>query len=127
MSNNVIGRVYLIGPIKIREYQDKEFFERDITIDATRHDQYTGDPGPPNFPTLTVKGEERCRQLEEYNKGDLLEIQFFLNGFKYEKEGEERFFTKPIAYKIERKSSSIGSKVSAVASAPDDVDDLPFA
>lgn len=133
----VKGRVYNVGPIETRDYGDKTYYSRELVIDATRFDPYTGGAGKASFPQFTVNGEERCRELDLLSKGEKINITFFLDGVKYDKDGQEKFWTKLIAYKVESLGKGPGVQETAQERPPMEryqtteepaptEDDLPF-
>lgn len=135
------ARVYKLEPIIKKEYGDKTFYERDLVVDATRFDPYTGDVGRPNFPVFRINGEDRCREYSVLRKGDLVDVEYYINGVKYEGDnGEEKFFTYNAAYKVtiieestsqqpaEALAPSTGGELAKKDGGDDEyaADDLPF-
>ena len=109
MANTITGRIDNIKPMITREYNGKIYYERALVLDATKHDMFTGEVMYPNFPELQFSGEEKCRNLDNFQIGDVVVVSFDLNGSKYiDKEtGKERVFTKARAYKIARYNSPV--------------------
>lgn len=105
MANTITGRIHKITPTKtiISEKTGNTYYKREIILDASRFDQYTGEKKFDNFPMLEFGGEEGCKQLDSYNVGDLVTISFDLNGREYndKQTGEVKYFTSVRGYKIE--------------------------
>lgn len=147
MANTIIGRIYRITPTEnIATKKGTTFMKRQLIIDASRYDPYTGEKKFDNFPAFEVGGEELCRLLEEYRIDDLVTVFFDLNGREFldDQTKQTKYFTTVRAYKIERVQNGPVSqqqrtqqttsvpKFNSVQSAPtmEDAfkqnDDLPF-
>jgi hypothetical protein len=147
MANTIIGRIYRITPTEnIATKKGTTFMKRQLIIDASRYDPYTGEKKFDNFPAFEVGGEELCRLLEGYRIDDLVTVSFDLNGREFldDQTKQTKYFTTVRAYKIERVQSGPVSqqqktqqtssvpKFNSVQSAPtmEDAfkqnDDLPF-
>lgn len=104
MANQVIGRIFQIGntePIKSKD-GSKTYYKRELILDATRFDGMTGERGFDNFPTLEFSGD-KCAELDQFKIGEIVTVSFDLQGMKYEKDGQTKFFTRVRGYKIERR------------------------
>lgn len=147
MANTIIGRIYRITPTEnIATKKGTTFMKRQLIIDASRYDPYTGEKKFDNFPAFEVGGEELCRLLEGYRIDDLVTVSFDLNGREFldEQSQQTKYFTTVRAYKVERVQSgsvcqqqktqqtSSVPKFNSVQSAPmleadfKQNDDLPF-
>lgn len=147
MANTIIGRIYRITPTEnIATKKGTTFMKRQLIIDASRYDPYTGEKKFDNFPAFEVGGEELCRLLEGYRIDDLVTVSFDLNGREFldDQTKQTKYFTTVRAYKIERVQNGPVSqqqrtqqtasvpKFNSVQSAPtmEDAfkqnDDLPF-
>lgn len=106
MANTITGRIHKITPTKTITSQTtgNTFYKREVILDASRFDPYTGQKKFDNWPMLEFGGEEACRQLDGYNEGELVTISFDLNGreYTYKQTGEVKYFTSVRGYKIER-------------------------
>lgn len=103
MANTITGRIIQIGNTEQVPTKDlsKAFFRREIVIDATRYDPWTGErSGFENTPALEFGGD-KCAELDQYKVGQVVTITFDLQGMKYEKDGVTKYFTKARPYKIE--------------------------
>ena len=104
MANQVIGRIFQIGntePIKSKD-GSKTYYKRELILDATRFDGMTGERGFDNFPTFEFSGD-KCSELDQFKVGEVVTVSFDLQGTKYEKEGQTKFFTRIRGYKVERR------------------------
>lgn len=112
------------------------FYKRDIILDTTRFDPYTGNSGVPSFTLFVVQGEDNCASLDALSKGDLVELTYFIKGVKYERDGDEKFFNELICFKhdVIEKSGGVTAKEHPFMPPlpttddvePPEVDDLPF-
>ena len=146
-ANTIIGCIYRITPTEnIATKKGTTFMKRQLIIDASRYDPYTGEKKFDNFPAFEVGGEELCRLLEGYRIDDLVTVFFDLNGREFldDQTKQTKYFTTVRAYKIERVQNGPVSqqqrtqqttsvpKFNSVQSAPtmEDAfkqnDDLPF-
>lgn len=105
MANTITGRIYKITPTEsIATKKGTTFMKRQLVIDATRYDQYTGEKKFDNFPAFEVGGDELCKQLDGYHNNELVTVSFDLNGREViDKEtSQTKYFTSIRAYKVER-------------------------
>lgn len=104
MANQVIGRVFQIGNTESIKSKDgsKTYYKRELVLDATRFDGMTGERGFDNFPSFEFSGD-KCSELDQFNVGEIVTVTFDLQGTKYEKDGQTRFFNRVRGYKIERR------------------------
>lgn len=108
MANQITGKILGISPIQEIASKDgsKTFKKREILIDATRFDPYTGERGIENTPILEFSGD-KCSELDAYQKGQVVTISFDLQGNKYQdKDGQTKYFTRVRAYKIEARQAA---------------------
>ena len=148
MANTITGRIYKITPTEsIATKKGTTFMKRQLVIDATRYDQYTGEKKFDNFPAFEVGGDELCKQLDGYHNNELVTVSFDLNGREViDKEtSQTKYFTSIRAYKVERvqrrstdqqqgtqQPIAAPQNVAAATSAPtmqesfEQNDDLPF-
>lgn len=71
--------------------------------------------------------QEKCSLLDDFSKGQEVEVNFNLRGRKWTtRENETRYFNSLQAWKIEEISSTSKSSANSVASEVIDDDDLPF-
>lgn len=104
MANQIIGRVFQIGDTNEIKSKDgsKTYYKRELVLDATRFDGLTGQRGYDNYPSIEFSGDN-CQLLDQLKIGDVVTVSFDLQGTKYEKDGQTRFFTSIRGYKVEPK------------------------
>lgn len=104
MANQIIGRVFYIGDTNSIKSKDgsKTYYKRELVLNATRFDGLTGQRGYDNFPSIEFNGDN-CHLLDQLKMGDVVTVSFDLQGTKYEKDGQTRFFTSIRGYKVEPK------------------------
>lgn len=104
MANQIIGRVFYIEDTNSIKSKDgsKTYYKRELVLDATRFDGLTGQRGYDNFPSIEFNGDN-CHLLDQLKMGDVVTVSFDLQGTKYEKDGQTRFFTSIRGYKVEPK------------------------
>ena len=102
MANTITGRIERISPTVQIPSRDgsKTYPKREVVLDATRYDQYTGERGYDNFPAFEFVGE-KCAELDNYQQGQVVTISFDLQGRRWEKDGKVKYITTVRAYKIE--------------------------
>ena len=99
MANTIIGKVLTIGQA-VNVSKQKEYLKRELVLDCTRYDPMTGEPIE-NYVSMFFT-QRRCEELNGYKAGDMVEVAFFLNGRKYEKDGQTKYITDIIGLKVER-------------------------
>lgn len=104
MENQITGKVIAVSGIqtvqsKVSGQQPKEL--RQLFMDCTRYDPYTGERSQyENTPLLDFKGEN-MKLLDGIEKGDVVTVSFDVNGYKYQDEqGKQRVFTSIRPYKV---------------------------
>lgn len=107
MANQITGRIYKILPTQtfVSQKSGNTFYKREIVLDASRFDQYTGEKKYDNYPMLEFgPNEQSCQQLDRFKEGELVTVSFDLNGTQYQDKqtGETKYFTRVKGYKIER-------------------------
>lgn len=118
MANQITGKIYKISPTETINSKDgsKSFQKREIILDCTRFDPYTGEPGFSNFPALEFSGE-KCAELDNFTAGQIATVSFDLQGMMYEKDGVQKNMTRVRAYKIELKKPVQATNPAPTASA----------
>ena len=94
--NTITGKILSVGE-KVNVSKTKEFFKREVVIDCSRYDQFTGEPIE-NFVQLSFSGKNVDAPLG-FKKGDLVEVSFYLSGRKY----NDKYITDIVGYKVEAK------------------------
>ena len=104
MAMTITGRIHHIGSIQTIASKNggQPFQKREIILDTTRFDPYTGERDKfENYPLLEFSGE-KCKDLDGYQVGQVVTITFDLQGAFYEdKDHTKKNFTKVRAFKIE--------------------------
>lgn len=106
MANTVTGKIHQIGSVQIIPSKNggQPYTKREIVLDATRYDSYTGERGFDNFPAFEFGGE-KCKDLDGYKVGQVVTISFDLQGSYYkDSTGAEKNFTRVRGYKIEARA-----------------------
>lgn len=125
MANTVVGRILKIGATTNVSKQ-KEFLKRELVLDCSRYDEFSGEKRE-NYVVLTFT-QKRCEELNGFQAGELVEVTFILNGRKYDKDGQTKYITDIMGYKIERKGAQQGVSAAAPqAVAPQPVAPQPAA
>ena len=102
MENMITGKILRISHTVQIPSKDgsKTYPKREVVLDATRYDRYTGERGYDNFPAFEFGGE-KCAELDSYQQGQVVTISFDLQGRRWEKDGEVKYITTVRGYKIE--------------------------
>lgn len=105
MANTIMGRILKIGDVQeIPSRSGTPFRKREVVLDASRFDPYTGDKYE-NYPSVEFVGKH-CGDADGFAVGDLVTVSFFLSGRRSERDGVERYFTSIQGVGIERKQSA---------------------
>lgn len=120
MANQITGTIIQIFPTQNMTSKDgsKTFQRRELLMDCTRFDPYTGERGYENTPIMEFSGD-KCAELDRFKVGQVVTISFDLQGSKYTQDGVEKYFTRVRPYKIEGKQ--IYNPVSAMAQKPEPI------
>lgn len=113
MANTIVGRILKVGQT-VNVSREKEFLKRELVLDCSRYDEYTGEKRE-NYVSLSFT-QKRCEELNGYQPGELVEVSFILNGRKYEKDGQTRFITDVVGYKVERRGNGATHQAAQAAS-----------
>lgn len=108
MANQITGRIERIGEIVTIPSKDgsKTYQKREVVLDATRFDPYTGERGFENYPSFEFSGD-KCVELNSYSVGQVVTISFELQGVKYtDKDNTTKYFTRVRAYRIEARQQA---------------------
>lgn len=102
MTNTITGKIEHIGRTEQLTTKDgtKTFLKRELVLDVTRFDPYTGERGFENFNSFEFSGD-KCAELDRYKAGDVVTVSFDLSGSRYDKDGVTKYFTRIRGYKIE--------------------------
>lgn len=98
MANQITGTILLIGQKEAIPYQDKVFYKRELVLDASRFDQFSGRKFE-NYPKFEFTGNN-CDKLDQFPVGTLVTVSFTLSGRRKEENGQVSFFTNVTGYDI---------------------------
>lgn len=93
-----------IGNTESIPYQGKVFKKRELVLDCSYRNQFTGQIERANYPKFEFTGNH-VDDLNGFNMGDIVTVSFSLNGSRSEKDGQVRYFTNVQGYKIEKYQS----------------------
>lgn len=103
MANQITGKILYIYPTQQIASKDgsKTILKRNVVIDCTRFDPYTGERGVENTPMMEFTGD-RCAELDKFQVCQIVTISFDIQGTRYkDKQGVEQIFTRVRPYRIE--------------------------
>lgn len=98
MANTIIGRVMTVGQTVNVSKKENPFYKRELVLNASRYDPYTGEERR-NVVTLTFT-QKNCDKLDAFRVGDIVNVDFFLQGREYTKDGVTKYITDVVAYNI---------------------------
>ena len=104
MAFQINGIIQHIGNTESIPYQDKVFKKRELVLDCSYRNQFTGQIERANYPKFEFTGNH-IDDLNGFNIGDIVTVSFSLNGSRSEKDGQVRYFTNVQGYKIEKYQS----------------------
>lgn len=104
MAFLINGIIQQIGNTESISYQDKVFKKRELVLDCSYRNQFTGQIERANYPKFEFTGKH-VDDLNGFNIGDIVTVSFSLNGSRSEKDGQVRYFTNVQGYKIEKYQS----------------------
>ena len=100
MALQISGIILQIGNIESIPYQDKVFKKRELVLDCSYRNQFTGQIERANYPKFEFTGNH-VDDLNSFKFGDIVTVSFSLNGSRTERDGQVRYFTNVQGYKIE--------------------------
>lgn len=100
MALQISGIILQIGNIESIPYQDKVFKKRELVLDCSYRNQFTGQIERANYPKFEFTGNH-VDDLNSFKVGDIVTVSFSLNGSRTERDGQVRYFTNVQGYKIE--------------------------
>lgn len=107
MANTITGRVLSVGqPLQVTGRDpSRPIIKRELLIDCTRHDPYTGERSQyENTPLLEFIGDA-CRDLDTLRQGDIVTVTFSVEGTRYRDKStqQEKVFTRVRPYRVEKR------------------------
>lgn len=108
MANQIAGRVIALSGVREVASADQSkapMKKRELYIDCTRYDPYTGERSQyENKPLLEFGGDKMLAKLEQLNiqKDDIVVVTFDIQGTPYkDKDGKTKVFTRVRPFDIE--------------------------
>ena len=101
MAFQISGIIQHIGNTESIPYQGKVFKKRELVLDCSYRNQFTGQIERTNYPKFEFTSNH-VDDLNDFNIGDIVTVSFSLNGSRSEKDGQVRYFTNVQGYKIEK-------------------------
>lgn len=124
MANTITGKISYIGPIQKIPSKNggNPFVKREVVIDSTRFDPYTGERDKfENFPMFEFSGD-RCAELNNFQINDIVTVSFEIQGRKWiDAQGKTKYINSIRGYKIEarqQRSSQPASQQQVVYQQP---------
>lgn len=109
MANQITGKIKSIGQTQsLSSKNGNTFYKREIVLDTTRFDPYTGERSEiENYPMFEFSGE-KCKDLDGFKVGQVATISFDLQGSFYKgDDGKEKNFTRVRGYRIEARRQQV--------------------
>lgn len=100
MAFQISGIIAHIGNTEEIPYRDKVFRKRELVLDCSKRNQFTGQVEFPNFPKFEFTSNH-VDDLNNFKIGDIVTVSFDLSGRRSEKDGQVSYFTNIQGYKIE--------------------------
>lgn len=100
MAFQISGIIAHIGNTEEIPYRDKVFRKRELVLDCSKRNQFTGQVEFPNFPKFEFTSNH-VDDLNNYKIGDIVTVSFDLSGRRSEKDGQVSYFTNIQGFKIE--------------------------
>lgn len=100
MAYQISGIILQIGNTESIPYQDKVFRKRELVLDCSYRNNFTGEVERANYPKFEFTGIH-VDDLNSFKTGDIVTVSFALNGGRSERDGVTRYFTNIQGYKIE--------------------------
>lgn len=124
------AKIFKIGEVQIIPSQNggEPFKKRELVLDASRFDPYTGEKSGDNFVVVEFSGK-RIDELDKHMVGDLVNVSFVLQGRRFidKSTQRERFFTSIVGLGIETvKMREIKVEKVDTPAPQQPVDEMPF-
>lgn len=100
MAFQISGIIAHIGNTEEIPYRDKVFRKRELVLDCSKRNQFTGQVEFPNFPKFEFTSNH-VDDLNSFKIGDIVTVSFDLSGRRYEKDGKVSYFTNIQGFKVE--------------------------
>lgn len=103
MANQLSGRIFHIGKtVQMTSKNGNTFTKRELVLDTTRHDSYTGERSPYDNYALLEFSNDNVSQLDGLSVGQVVTVDFTVEGRKVQDKqtGETRYFNSLRGYKV---------------------------
>ena len=101
MANQITGKIeYLGATTAVATRSGDTFQRRELALEVVVYDRNTGDVVSENHPMFVFQGKN-CDKLDTFQVGDMVTIDFVIDGRWYLKDGEKRNFTKVVGYNVQ--------------------------
>lgn len=100
MAFKISGKIVSIGDIEQIPYQGNVFKKRELVLDCSKRNQFTGEVEFPNYPKFEFTGNH-VDDLNGYESGQIVTVSFDLSGRRVDKGGKISYFTNVQGFKIE--------------------------
>ena len=100
MPNQITGKILVIGPKETITGGNGSITKREVVLNCSRRVDQWSDEWYENYPRFEFMSKH-VDDPDAFNVGDVVTISFDLQGRKTTSNGQERYFTNIIGYKIE--------------------------
>lgn len=101
MPNIISGKVLFIGQTEqLAARNGSAFYKRQLVLDASRRVNEWSDERIENYPSIDFIGQH-VNDLDNFKPGDVVTVSFVLQGRKTDNNGQVKYFTNVVGYKIE--------------------------
>ena len=134
MANQLSGRIFHIGQtVQMTSKSGNTFTKRELVLDTTRYDSYTGERSPYDNYALLEFSNDNVSQLDDLSVGQVVTVDFTVEGRKAQDKqtGEIRYFNSLRGYKVTVRQKGqaqqpVQQPVMQPAQQTNDNDGLPF-
>lgn len=117
MAFQITGIILHIGNIESIPYKDQVFNKRELVLDCSYRNQFTGQIERPNYPKFEFTGNQ-VEEVNGYKNGDIVTVSFSLVGSRTMKDGQARYFTNIRGFKIEKYQTRYNNQPQGVNQGP---------
>lgn len=103
MANTITGKMKQIGgTVQMQTKKGDTFAKRELLLDATPYDPYTGERSEYENIVPLEFSQEKCAELDKFKPGDVVTISFALQGREWTtQDGQLKRMVSIRCYKIE--------------------------
>lgn len=140
MPNQITGKILVIGQKETITGANGSLEKREVVLNCSRRVDQWSDEWIENFPKFEFTGKFVDEPVR-FNVGDVVTVSFGLQGRKVTSNGQERYFTNVLGFKMEpyhrqnnqqqtqqqpQGAPAASAPAPATAPAGEQTDDLPF-